>query len=169
MRLPCQSCQINFPCELEHKFNTSMDSSPQYILPQYIHQMSSLLPEGIGFATTILDASTSSSDNESLHPSRFPRETMKRKDVLLFIRVLLDHLELHDPQLGQVVRSVISQTIRENREGNPHYQQLARSVQVRVRAFVGEWHWRQVSYIIYYRKKVFRMMTRNIENNITTT
>jgi hypothetical protein len=101
--------------------------------------MSSPLPD--------ISASLPSSMEESSlsYPSNSLREKKKRKDLIIFIRVLLDHLEKENPMLREIFRDAMKEIIQENRKGNPDYQPLAFSVQRRARSLVGEWHWCRVS------------------------
>lgn len=101
--------------------------------------MSSPLPD-------ISPSLLSSMEESSLsYPSNSLREKKKRKDLIIFIRVLLDHLEKENPMLREIFRDAMKEIIHENRKGNPDYQPLAFSVQRRARSLVGEWHWSRVS------------------------
>lgn len=100
-----------------------------------------------------------SSVNSSLLPlpcllSNAPFQRKRRKDLLLFLLALLDHLEQHDPFLREKVRGVMTYIIRENRKGNKMHQPLACSVQRHARAIVGEYHWSQVTSIIASTKSM---------------
>jgi hypothetical protein len=126
-----------------------------------IYQIMSSSTDAIPSAPTDLTEPLSNADSSSL--SNSPIEKKRRKELIIFIRVLLDHLEQHDPNLRQAVRNVITHTIRENRNGNPMYQPLACSVQRRARAIVGEWHWSRVASIIVCTKQMSRSKKTNLK------
>ena len=89
--------------------------------------------------------------------SNAPLQSKSRKDLLIFLRVLLDHLEVHDPSLREKVRAAMSYIIHENRKGNTMHQPLACSIQRHARAIVGNYHWNQVTSIVASMKRMSRM------------
>lgn len=130
-----------------------------------LHHMAPSPPRIPNLATSISEAvSTSSIVESSLpHPSNPGWGNLRKKDLIIFIRVVLDDLEQEDPSLREKVRAAITKLIEENRNGvSTHKYPLPFAVQKCVRSIVGEGYWSRGLGTVN-SMKVFSMSARTHE------
>jgi hypothetical protein len=80
----------------------------------------------------------------------------KRKEVAVFVKVLLDYLHRSEPALKDRVKEVVAECILKNRDGDVNYSNLAHSIKSEAREVVGEWHWTRAKLIILYARQFSR-------------
>mmetsp|Transcript_12143 Transcript_12143/g.28093 ORF Transcript_12143/g.28093 Transcript_12143/m.28093 type:complete len:200 (-) Transcript_12143:501-1100(-) len=80
-----------------------------------------------------------------------------RKQFLVFIKVLLDYLQQHAPELKSRVKQVTSECIQRHRDGDPQCAKLPVYLRQRLHEIVGEWHWSRVMLIVLYAQQTCKM------------
>jgi hypothetical protein len=97
----------------------------------------------------------------------------RRKQFLVFIKILLKHLEkTANESTRRAVQRILQECTVKNRQGDPNYQPLHLAAESRILPVVGPLHWnRSVQYLNLYLQKQAQARTTRHENahHATTT
>ena len=79
----------------------------------------------------------------------------RRKQFLVFVKILLKHLEKHaEDRIRAQAKRILTECISRNRQGDPEYVPLHLAAEARILPIVGPRHWnRSVQYLNLYLKK----------------
>jgi hypothetical protein len=87
----------------------------------------------------------------------------RRKQFLVFVKILLKHLEkTSNEPTRRRVQQILQECTLKNRQGDPHYQPLHLAAESRILPIVGPLHWnRSVQYLNLYLQKQAQARTRH--------
>jgi hypothetical protein len=87
-----------------------------------------------------------------LTPGLVQRETIQRKQFLLFIKILFRSLDQSEDssETIAIARGVVADCTRRNRLGDPDYRPLMDAVDKRLRRHVGETHWKRAHLYLHH-------------------
>lgn len=88
-------------------------------------------------------------------------ESTKRKQLLIFIKIILKCLDHEDSTLHLEAKQIITECTKKNREKEPGYDNLSDAITQKLRIAVGERHWSRAETLLHHYLK-----TRPISNNI---
>jgi hypothetical protein len=95
----------------------------------------------------------------------------RRKQFLVFIKILLKHLEkTSNESTRRAVQRILQECTLKNRQGDPNYQPLHLAAESRILPLVGPLHWnRSVQYLNLYLQKQAQARTTRHENALHAT
>ena len=118
------------------------------------------------------DVPTSTSKHIKTRYTATPKEAhtstdLNRKDLMVFIQILLKYLDNNDRKLRVEVKKAVADCTKKNREGHPEYRRLVDSITNRLRLVVGDMHWSQLENLMeHYRKKYARAGTTRSSDSV---
>eukprot|EP00984_Skeletonema_dohrnii_P012241 scaffold4946_cov139-Skeletonema_dohrnii-CCMP3373.AAC.7 len=118
------------------------------------------------------DVPTSTSKHIKTRYTAPPKEAhtstdLNRKDLMVFIQILLKYLDNNDRKLRVEVKKAVADCTKKNREGHPEYRLLVDSITNRLRLVVGDMHWSQLENLMeHYRKKYVRAGTTRSSDSV---
>ena len=87
----------------------------------------------------------------ALDPQPPPSVREQRTKFLLFVKILMQHLrDTRNFYLLAKSKLLIKAIVRHHRIGDPHFADLLESIERRLRALVGEQHWRRAHLLMTY-------------------
>lgn len=86
-------------------------------------------------------------------PSACTSTGRNRKNLMVFIQIMLKYLDNNDRNLRVEVKKAVADCTKKNREGHSDYRFLVDSITRRLRLVVGDMHWSQLENLMeHYRK-----------------
>ena len=82
------------------------------------------------------------------------REKQRRRDLLLFVRILIKCIEMsQNTKLCMQTKAMVSECVKRNRMGDPHFSPLQENLEMRLRALVGPDYWNLAKDYVHCFKK----------------
>jgi hypothetical protein len=91
-------------------------------------------------------------NNENIFPTQALTLHRRRRDFLLFVKILLKCVA-HDYKLTLQTRALVKECVKRNRMKDEHFTPLQESVEMRLQGLVGFQHWNKAkSYLLCYQR-----------------
>lgn len=107
---------------------------------------------------------------EAAPPPPPPPVMDRRKQFLVFVKILMKHLEKNaEDRIRLQAKRVLTECIAKNRQGDPEYTPLHIAAEARILPIVGPRHWnRSVQYLNLYLKKEAQKGSQQGQHSVTT-